>query len=229
MNKGRKVMIITISIMSLLLACIMFMQFKVVNETDIAEIEGMRESELEKAIVEWKEKQEEVSKKLSETNKKINEYNEKLANTTETRELVRKELKEAQKNFGLTDVTGEGIIVTLTDTEEKNYQAEDLLELVNELRDAGAEAISINNERITNLTDIVDISSRYTMINSNKIVSPYLVKAIGDKTYLKSALMIKNGYQDIKQKAGYQISIQEVSNVKIQKYSKDIHLKYIEL
>lgn len=229
MNKGRKVMIITISIMSLLLACIMFMQFKVVNETDIAEIEGMRESELEKAIVEWKEKQEEISKKLSETNKKINEYNEKLANTTETRELVRKELKEAQKNFGLTDVTGEGIIVTLTDTEEKNYQAEDLLELVNELRDAGAEAISINNERITNLTDIVDISSRYTMINSNKIVSPYLVKAIGDKTYLKSALMIKNGYQDIKQKAGYQISIQEVSNVKIQKYSKDIHLKYIEL
>lgn len=228
MNKGRKVMIITISIMSLLLACIMFMQFKVVNETDIAEIEGMRESELEKAVVEWKEKQEEVAKKLTETNKKIKEYNEKLENTTETRELVRKELTEAKKNFGLTDVTGEGVIVTLTDTEEKNYQAEDLLELVNELRDAGAEAININNERITNLTDIVDISARYTIVNSNKIVSPYIVKAIGDKTYLKSALMIKNGYQDMKQKAGYQISIQEVTNVKIQKYSKDVQLKYIE-
>ena len=75
MDKGRRTMIFTISIMSLLLACVMFMQFKVVNETDIAEIEGMRESELEKAIVEWKDKQEEVAKKLADTNKKIKEYN----------------------------------------------------------------------------------------------------------------------------------------------------------
>ena len=229
MDKGRRTMIFTISIMSLLLACVMFMQFKVVNETDIAEIEGMRESELEKAIVEWKDKQEEVAKKLADTNKKIKEYNEKLANTTETRELVKKELTEAKKNFGLTDVTGEGVIVTLTDTEEKNYQAEDLLELVNELRDAGAEAISINNERITNITDVVDISTRYIVVNSNKVASPYTVKAIGDKTYLKSALTIKNGYRDIKQKAEYQIFIQEATNIKIQKYTKGINLKYIEL
>lgn len=229
MKKEKRIIIITISIMSLLLSCVMFMQFKVVKETDITQIEGMREDELKKAIVEWKDKQEEVAKKLTETNQKIKEYNEKLANTSETRELVKKELTEARKNLGLTDVIGEGIVVTLTDTDEKSYQAEDLLDIINELRDAGAEAISINNERITNITDIVDISSRYIRINSNYISSPYNIKAIGDKTHLKSALMIKNGYYDMKDKAEYKISISESSSIKIEKYTKEINLKYIEL
>lgn len=229
MSKEKKVMVVTISIMSLILVCVMFMQFKVVNETDMAQIESMREEELEKAITDWKEKYEEASKKLQDTNQKLYEYEKKLQNNAEIKELVGKELKEAEKVFGLTDVTGDGIIVTLTDTEEKAYNAEDLLELVNELRAAGAEAISINDERVTNITDIVEISTRYIQINSNKVSSPYIIKAIGDKTYLKSALTIKNGYFDLKQKEEYEIDIQEKTNIKINQYSKEINLKYIDL
>lgn len=229
MEKEKKIMIVTISIMALILVCVIFMQFKVVNETDIAQIESMREDELEEAITEWKEKYEEAYEKLVDTNKKINEYEEKLQSNSETEELVNKELLEAKKNFGLTDVTGSGIIVTLTDNDERTYDYEDLLDLVNELRDAGAEAISINNQRITNISDIADISSRYIRINSNKVSSPYVVKVIGDSTYLKSALTIKNGYYDLKQKEEYKIEIEEKNNIKINKYSKDVNLKYIEL
>ena len=229
MEKEKKIMIVTISIMALILVCVLFMQFKVVNETDIAQIESMREDELEEAITQWKEKYEEAYEKLLDTTNKINEYDEKLQNNSETEELINKELVEAKRNFGLTDVTGNGIIVTLTDTDEQAYDYEDLLDLVNELRDAGAEAISINNQRITNISDIADISSRYIRINSNKVSSPYVVKAIGDSTYLKSALTIKNGYYDIKQKEEYKIEIEEKNNIKINKYSKSVNLKYIEL
>lgn len=229
MEKEKKIMIITISIMALILVCVMFMQFKVVNETDVAQLESMREDELEEAITGWKEKYEEAYEKLVDTNKKINEYEEKLQSNAETAELVNKELEEAKRNFGLTDVTGDGIIVIITDTEEKTYDSEDLLDLVNELRDAGAEAISINNERIVNISDIVDISTRYIKVNSEYISSPYTVKAIGDKTYLKSALTIKNGYFDLKEKEGYEIKIEDKTNIKINKYSKEINLKYIEL
>lgn len=229
MKKEKKIMILTISVMSLIFGCVMFMQFKVVNETDIAQIEDMRDEELEDAIQEWKEKYEETSEKLEETNKKANEYEEKLQSNEETKELVEKELEESKKIFGVTDVSGDGIIVTLNDNDEKAYSARDILELVNELKAAGAEAISINEERVTNITDIVDISSRYIVINSNKISSPYIIKVIGDKTYLKSALTIKNGYFDLKQKEGYDIDIQEKTNIQINKYSKDVSLKYIEL
>lgn len=229
MKKGEKVIIVTIGIMSVILACIMFMQFKVVNETEIAEIETMREDELQKALTEWKEKYEEVETKLEETNDKIKEYKEKSENSEETKKLVQKELEEANLILGKTDVEGNGIQITLTDNYEKAYTYKDLLILINELKAAGAEAISINGERLINITDIVNISNRYILVNSNKISSPYTVLAIGDENYLASALNIKNGYVDIKLKEGYNISVENKKNIKIKKYSKDISLRYIEL
>ena len=228
MKKEKVVMIVTISIMSVLLACVIFMQFKVVNETNIEQIESMREDELKVAIAKWKEKYEDASKQLVDTNKKINEYRDKLQDNEEIKELVSKELTDAQKSFGLTEVTGEGIIVTLEDTEEKQVRGNDLLDLVNELRDAESEAISINNIRITNLTDIVEVGEQQIRVDSSYITSPYTIKAIGDRTYLKSALTIKNGYYDLKQKEGYDIHLEESKNIKINPYSKDINLRYIQ-
>ena len=229
MKKNRITIIVTICIMSIILACVIFAQFKVVNEVDIAQIEYMSEQELKQSLIEWKEKYQAIEEKIKDTNKKIVEYEKKSQSNNEARELVKKELAEAKQLFGITDIQGEGIVITLTDTSERIYNHKDLLELVNELREAGAEAISINNQRITNLSDIVDISSRYIRINSKKVSSPYEVKVIGDKTYLKSAITIKNGYVDLKQKDEYKISIQEKENIKINKYSKEVVLKYIQL
>lgn len=229
MKRENKVIIITIGIMSFLLVCVIFMQFKVVNETDISEIESMREEELQKAISEWKEKYEDTNNKLEDTKEKIKEYKEKSESDEETAKLVKKELEEANIILGKTDVIGDGIQVILTDNNENEYVARDLLNIINELRAAGAEAISINGERIINLTDIVDISNRYILVNSNKISSPYTILAIGDEDYLKSALNVKNGYVDTKQKEGYDISVESKLNIKINKYSKEINLKYIDI
>ena len=229
MQKGKWVLIITIGFLSLILACVMFMQFKVVNKTDIAEIESMRDDELKEKLTEWKDKYNETHTKLLETEKKIKEYKETSENNEETSKLVKKELDEASVVLGTTDVYGNGIQVTLTDTNEKEYTSIDLLNLVNELKAAGAEAISINGERIINLTDIVDISTKYILVNSNRVSSPYVVLAIGDESYLKSALNIKNGYVDLRKKEGFNIEVQEKKNIQINKYNKDIKLKYIEM
>ncbi len=228
MKKEPKAIIITIVIMSAILSCVMFMQFKVVNQTNIEEIETMREDELNEAVANWKEKYEQASKELEDTNERIKEYRDKLQDNVEIKELVEKELAEAQENFGLTEVIGDGIIVTIMDNEEKSVKAMDLLDLVNELKVAGSKAISINEQRVTNLTDLVDISTKYIKVNSENISSPYVIKAIGDKTHLKSALTIKNGYFDLLQKEGYNIKIEEKNNIKINKYLNDVTLKYIK-
>lgn len=229
MKKEKKIITITIGIMSFVLACIMFMQFKVVNETDIAEIETMREEVLQEALTQWKEKYEETYAKLEDTNSKIKEYKEKSESREETIKLVEKELAEANLILGKTNVVGNGIEVILTDNDEQAYSANDILTLVNELRAAGAEAISINGERIINKTDIVDISNQYILVNSNKMSSPYVITAIGDENYLQSALNIKNGYVDSKQKEGYTITVQRKNNIKINGYTKEINLKYINM
>jgi len=229
MKKNKLIIIITISIMSMILFAVIFAQFKVVNEVDIAQIEYMSEQELKEALIEWKEKYETTESKIKDTIIKIQEYDKKVQSNEEARELVKKELSEAKQIFGLTNIEGEGIIINLTDTDERVYDYKDLLNLVNELRAAGAKAISINNQRIVNMSDIANVNYRYMMINKTRVSSPYIIKAIGDKTYLKSALTIKNGYMDLKQKDGYEISIQEKSNIKINKYSEKVNLKYIKL
>ena len=57
---------------------VMLMQFKTVEETDITDIENMREAELRKSLAEWKSKYEETSSSLEKTNQKIAEYQEKM-------------------------------------------------------------------------------------------------------------------------------------------------------
>ena len=215
--------------MSIILFAIIFAQFKVVNEVDIAQIEYMSEQELKQSLIEWREKYETTESKIKDTITKIQEYEKKVQSNEEARELVKKELAEAKQIFGLTNIEGEGILITLTDTDERVYDYKDLLNLVNELRAAGAKAISINNQRIVNMSDIANVNYRYMMINKTRVSAPYTIKVIGDKTYLKSALTIKNGYMDLKQKEGYEISIQEKSNIKINKYSEKVNLKYINL
>ena len=56
MKKGKITVVITIAIACFALMTIMFMQFKVVNETDITSIETMREEELRTELANWKEK-----------------------------------------------------------------------------------------------------------------------------------------------------------------------------
>lgn len=228
MKRDKTIITITISIMSVILFAVIFAQFKVVNEVDIAQIEYMSEQELKQSLIEWKEKYETTEEKVKDTINKIEDYEEKVQTNDEARELVKKELAEAKQIFGLTDIEGEGIIVTLKDTEEKVYEYKDLLSLVNELRAAGAKAISINDQRIVNMSDIANVAYRYIIINNNRITSPYIIKVIGERTYLKSALTIKNGYMDLKEKDGYEISIQEKDKIKINKYSDKVELRYIK-
>ena len=229
MKKNKIIITTTISIMSMIFFAVIFAQFKVVNEVDIAQIEYMSEQELKQSLIEWREKYETTEAKIKDTVSKIQEYDEKVQGNEEARELVKKELSEAKQIFGLTNIEGEGITVTLTDNEERSYDYKDLLNLVNELRAAGAKAISINNQRIVNMSDIANVNYRYIIINNTRVTSPYVVKAIGDKTYLKSALTIKNGYMDLKEKDGYDISVQEKTNIKINKYSEKVDVKYIKL
>ena len=92
MQRGKWIITVTIGLMSFILTCVMFMQFKVVNKTDIAEIETMREEELQTALTEWKEKYNETHEKLIDTENKINEYKHTSENSEESSKLVKKEI-----------------------------------------------------------------------------------------------------------------------------------------
>ena len=233
MKKGKNIIIITIGLICFLLTYVMFIQFKTIEETNITEIETLTESELREKIVSWREKYEETNQKLQETNEKVAEYKQKKEANQEASELLEKELLQAQVLAGETDVKGDGIVVTLTDNDEtEDIDESTLIYLVNELRAAGAEAISINDQRIINMSDIVRIDmgdgSHYIFVNKEKkIVSPYVVKAIGDPKYLESALTTKTvGFMDQYSKNA---TLERQNNIRIPKYSGNIEIKYINM
>ena len=172
MKKGKIVMTITIGLVCFILALVMSMQFKLVKETDITSIETMREKELRDELANWKEKYNEINQKYEEVSTKVKEYQEKKQSYGETSKLLQEELDQLNKALGKTEVQGEGIEITLTDTEENKLSADNLLTIVNDLKLAGAEAISINNERVVNMTDIVDIGNTFIKVNGQRISSP---------------------------------------------------------
>lgn len=228
-DKANITMSISIAIVCVILVSVSLVQFKTVEQVNETDIETMRDEELREQISLWKSKWEEANEKLEETNSKINEYNEKLESNEEASELLDEELRKSQLILGTTDVVGDGVVITLTDTEESPIEAADLVDLINELRFAGAEAISINGVRIVNMTDIVDIDSYIIIKPSQRLVSPYVVKAIGNQTYLVSTLCLKNsGFVDKYNNSGKSVKLDKQRNIKIPKYSGTMNIKYMK-
>lgn len=196
-KKAKVIVNVTIGIICFILVFTMFVQINTIEQTDLANISTMREAELREELAKWNTKYEELYQKYEEKLIKKQEYTNSLGTDVEASRLIEEELEETSILLGLTDVSGSGIEVILTDNSTKSIDAYDLLELVNELRLAGAEAISINGERIVAMSDIVDINYSFIVINGNRISSPYTIKAIGNQTYLESGLTAKEyGYMD---------------------------------
>ena len=228
MKKGETTITITIGIMFLILTMVIFIQFKTINQTDITSIENMREDELKDEISNFKQKNVELEKQIEETELKILEYEEIIMTDKEASDLLTKELEQQNNILGKNSVQGSGIIVTLSDTRAQKITSEDLRELVNELKIAGAEAISINGQRIVYDSYIVDIGNTYIRINGQEsMVSPYEVKAIGNPTYLESGISKKQyGYIDTKLEEGKDITLVRQENIVIDKYNGDLNMEY---
>ena len=230
MKKGKITMIFTIAIACFALTLVMFMQFKIVNETDITSIETMREEELRTELANWKQKYEETKQQNEEIEKRIEEYKTKKENNIETAVLVQEEQEQSNILLGKTDLLGEGIEITLKEIQDDDYtriKYTDLLTIVNALKYAGAEAISINEERIINMSDIVDIGSSFIKINGQRILAPYVIKAIGNKSYLESSLLGNGGAAEQLKKMGHDVQITQSNSVLVKKYNGNINYKYI--
>lgn len=230
MKKGKIVMTVTIGIACFILVMIIFMQFKVVHETDITSIDTMRQADLQTELANWKSKYEEIQKKYEETYKTLTKYKEETDSDAKVKKNLEEELENLQMILGKTDVQGKGIIVTIKEgnDSENKIDNENLLVIVNYLRDAGADAISINGQRIVNQTDFAEIRPGYIKVNSQRVTSPYEIKAIGDPDYLKSALIGTGGYQEELQAWGHSVEIEEKNKIEIPKYNGEMSTKYIE-
>lgn len=137
---------------------------------------------------------------------------------------------------GVVDVVGPGITMTIKDPPVKEdygqefstimYNYELLLSLVNKLKEAGAEAVSINGQRMVASTEI-SIASNNVNINGVPTAPPYYIKAIGNPTTLNDAINIRAGIvETMKLKFNLSVTTEKKQEVVIPRYTGTIKYKY---
>lgn len=201
-------------------------QVKTIEITNIKEIEQLRDVELKTEITALKTKNEELDIKLREINDNISEYLSSIKDKKNTPELILEELKQSEKYLGYTELTGEGIVIELSNNDKKNIDYSDILTLINQLWVSGAEAISINSERVVSTTDIVLVEGRNIFVNSKRQNSPYEIKVIGNKKHLESALNVKNGYINEMLATGKSVKYRVENNIVLPKYKGEIKIQF---
>jgi uncharacterized protein YlxW (UPF0749 family) len=118
---------------------------------------------------------------------------------------------------GAVGATGPGVILKIDDP-GPGVSPEAMLDVINELRAAGAEAIEINDahQSVRVGVDTWVVGTPGSLTIDNKTLSPpYSVLAIGDPPTLAAAMNIPGGAQDSIKRIGARISVQQADRVDI--------------
>ena len=126
--------------------------------------------------------------------------------------------------LGITDVKGQGVKIDILDGTDLIHQ-EDLIIMIDELKNAGAQAIAINNQRITN-SSYIYCDGSVILLDGEKIGNPFCITAIGDSETIYGALMRNKGYISTLQNDGVQVSVEKSDNIEIQKTKNNKLLNY---
>ena len=96
----------------------------------------------------------------------------------------------------------------------RGVDAATLLDTIEELRDAGAEAIQINSVRVVASTYFVDRPTGVS-VDGQALTSPYKITAIGDPRTIAAALRIPGGVVETIRGVGGDVTIDERNSVTV--------------
>lgn len=228
---------VVVAIVCALLGFLLAYQFKALKVKNEGEI-SYNNSDILSEIENLKKEKEE----LEQTNNALSEELKKLEdNAAEEGQIegeIKKQLDNARMQIGLLDVKGPGIVITITPknsifdtTQPQNIKLseEELINIVNSLWYSNAEAISINDLRITPQTGIktagnsISISSAGRVDPNDKVV----IKVIGDKTKLKQGVSFP-GVLDYGALRYYTSEIKEANDIIINKTTQTLKTEYMK-
>ena len=165
-----------------------------------------------------------------EYEKDLEAYEQKSLNEKSVKELMEYELSYLKDVTGESKVIGDGIIITIKDSENDLKENQnpnelivhdiDILRIVNDLKKAGAKAISINGERLLALSKI-KCSGATIKVNDTTYGQPFIIKAIGDLNTLKASVTSPQSYTNILQEVyGIYIKVEEKNDIIINSFKK---------
>ncbi len=247
MIRRKKSFEFAISVLIFLLVFVFVWQIKgVKRNTEIKSLEELTKAEMEKVYLDERDKNEILLKKIETLQgenasqaETIEAFRSTMAEEDGYADVLNDKLSSVELFAGLTNVKGKGVIITLNDAkltddmkgsgQYTNYgivHDVNISRFVNELKAAGAEAISVNGQRIVNTSEIRCVGPSI-MVNSEKVAAPFVIKAIGDASALESALKINGGVVDEATTLyRIEVTIQKDDNVEINRFVGSTQMKY---
>jgi uncharacterized protein YlxW (UPF0749 family) len=226
MKKGQ----LSIGLVCILLGVILSIQFKTVSET-VGEgvLPTQRAQQLAADLKKLQKDRDDRQKELDTLESKIKQYEKGESDNNSYTEGLYNELEKYRTLAGYIDMKGPGVIFEIDDPPmdvqfgQGNsivYDTDIIIQIISILNSADAEAISINDQRYTSFTEIVQAND-HLEINGVSVGPPIVIKAIGDPSVLESALSIKGGIKYyLENNTDYKVQLKQDQNVSIPKYRK---------
>lgn len=188
-------------------------------------------------ILQLRDKYNNKHKELEEAELRLEQVRTQAVADNEEDLEKEKQIKQMEKILGKTEVKGEGIIITLDDNRDISAEEVlnvgdyivhyyDLMYITNELFNAGATAVSINNQRITTATGIM-CDGNITRVNGEMVGVPITIKAVGFPEMLEGQLTRTGGYLEYLENY-VKIEVQTSNDITIPKYDGVYGTDYIK-
>lgn len=194
-------------------------------------------SDLKNELLNLQGKYEVLYKELEKKEKELEKVRLNAAAKNETDAQNEVEIKKNQILLGLTEVSGQGFIIKLDENRDVKSEEvlniseylvheEDLLCIVNELFNSGADAISINGQRIVSTTSI-SCDGNIIRINGKLVGVPITIKAIGFPERMDYALTRPGGYLKKMAGDGVEVYTERSESLTIPKYEGIYSYEYL--
>lgn len=228
---------LVLGIVCYLLTIAIFIQINTVES--ITEEEGISlndNAELKDEVLRWRQSYKDAYEQLEEVEQRLEEVRTEASTNSEIDTEVENQIKKNNALLGLTEVKGSGVIIRLDENREvsdeeiidvNSYLVHDgdLIHIVNELFNVGADAISINGKRIVSTTSIL-CDGNIIRVNDEIVGVPIEIKAIcyPAATY---NLRRKGGYLSLMVSGGVIVEMEESDDITIPKYEGVYKYEYI--
>ncbi|KUN16802.1 hypothetical protein AQJ23_42260 [Streptomyces antibioticus] len=181
------------------------------NSDGDSALRGARQEDLVRILDELDDR----TQRLEDEKAGLEKQRDELENSSDQAEEARKQTLEKERQLGILAGTvaaqGPGITMTIDDT-KGTVEADMLLDAIQELRAAGAEAIQVNGVRVVAGTYLTD-SGNSVSVDGNKINAPYRFKVIGKPQDLEPALNIPGGVVQTLEKEQATVTVERSTKI----------------
>jgi len=196
--------------------------------------------ELTKMVRNLESERNKLQDELKETRSRLTGIEERLSKGEGVNRQLLKNFEEARMQAGLLGMKGPGVEITMddsprsrpTDADPYFYIVHDvdLQALVNELWAAGAEAVSINDQRIVNRSSI-RCAGPAILVNTVRLSPPYVVRGIGPAADIDRGLRMPGGFVDSMNmlvKNGGEVKLKQVADVAVPPFGGSLGYRYAQ-